>query len=669
MARGAAFGPWPGKTSGGAVTSVATTDPLLTVAPTTGDILVSQKLGATWGAVGSTRFFACDTTNGNDANVGFSDVDQAHAGAVAVKTIAKLLTIVPKFGYGRNARVAIRSGNYASDTVVDLSGFIGYQNLLFIGTDTVPSAGAVAFTGDTNDTIAAGFTTAAGMNVAGYNPTSYVVAADGTPTVTLQLAGGGAPAFGAAPARPYGCRLRFDHATTTPQLQNKCFSIILAPTATTVIIGLPLGTNPVASDVCYIEMPNVTGPTLTLVGSSGQLNSQLQLVGFSLGQLRGTAGDVSIIGSETTRIQGRNLNITAFNTVINLPSFATVVVGTSVRTDLVNVQGGVLGFSDSAHTGVGGTFIVQEPQLFLWERSSAHGMIVYGGAHANGNNIIEEIGTNSSTNHGATCQIWAPNAATPGVQACGLAIYGGYQISRVKFSNMGAVPCVRVNGSNLGVTVQGISGGVADGNLDVGLDLSPFGLSGNTLGGMGCALALVGTPSATGSTGDVRLANGQIASWAELLATGMTDQAGNRIISASAPLKVVATLSGALITNAETPSTTDLGNPGFQPLLNANATPGVEYPTSLRLITRMRVAAPAGNGATPITVTLARRTGGVRTDTTMTVTIPALAGAWSVVSDLAHPQLFLDGDLFAVHADAVATGEGNIPVTVTLEGP
>jgi hypothetical protein len=100
-------------------------------------------------------YFACDGTNGDDAHAGWSDVSQAEAGLVAVKTLDALTRIVPRFGAGRTARVAIRAGNYASDTILDLSGFTGYKRLLFTGTADVPSAGAVAFNGDTNDFLSA----------------------------------------------------------------------------------------------------------------------------------------------------------------------------------------------------------------------------------------------------------------------------------------------------------------------------------------------------------------------------------------------------------------------------------------------------------------------------------------------------------------------------------
>lgn len=515
---------------------------------------------ADWGTAGSVRYFACDGTNGSDANAGWSDASQAAAGAVAVKTLARLLQIVPKFGNGRKARVAIRSGNYASDATLDLSGFAGYGVLIFIGTDTVASAGSTAFLGDTNDTICAGMTTATGMNTAGYNPTAYSVAADGTPTITLQLAGGGAPAFPAAPARPYGCRLRFDVASTTAALRNFADSVLLVPTGgggAQLVIGEPLPASPVIGDVCYVEMPNVTGPVSTVVINS-QGAEMLQLCGLSLGTLITTGGAVKVVGCEAGAAIFDNVLLSIVRIISNLPSGAPVV-GMGLRAGGLSTMGGLLNLTDWCDTA---TTTFQEPELIAAERWAAGGMILYGGSHAIGNNVAETIGTNSSTNHGATCQIWKAATLPVGVSACGLAIYGGYQIGRVKCSNMGAVPGARINGTGMGVTVQAISGGIADGNTDVGLDLSPAGISGNSLGGNGCTVFVVSSDTATGTAGDIRLSDGTIISWATALA-GVVDANGNRLFTTnSAPLgATVASAATAVALGAVAPGTVTSSTP------------------------------------------------------------------------------------------------------------
>lgn len=666
--------PGGGGGGGSGVQTVTSPDQVVQVSPSVGNVVVTQHAVATWGSAGSVRYFAVDGTNGVDAvGRGFSDVSQAAAGTNACKTIGFLLQILPRQGNGRIARVAIRAGNYASDTIVDFSGYRGYNRFLVIGTDTIASAGAVAFAGDANDTIAAGMTTATGMNAAGYNPTAYSVAADGTPTITAQLAGGGLPAFpvtSAVPAaQPYGARLRFDVNTTTAALRNKCFSVIMVPTSSTLIVGLPLGTNPVASDVFYLEMANVTGPTTTLMHGGGDLNAtvRLQFCGLNLGIITGGHCSPRFAGCEVSFISGNNLSIDCSATISAVPS-GTQTIGLGLRHGGISVFGGVHNLTDIADTGATAATFFQEPEFFLWERGAGPGMIVYGGAHALGTNIAEQIGTNSSTVHGATCQIWAPQnrSSAAGVKTCGLAMYGGYSLGRIKFSNMGANPCACIGGAGLGVRIQAISGAAADGNTDVGLDLSPAGVSGNTLGAQGCTIALVATPSATGTAGDVRLANGTITTWTALLATGLTDQEGNRFVSATGPLATVKSFSGVIITSAGGATHGFLTDVGISAVaITGNEPNAIQYPTSARLITRLRGGAPAGTGAQAPTFTLYKN--GVAT--AMTVTLPTGAPAGTNRVDSAHPILFADGDTFDVRVDFDATSEGNQPVCATLEGP
>lgn len=618
---------------------------------------------ADWGTAGSIRYFACDGTNGNDANAGWSDASQAAAGAVAVKTLTRLAAIIPKVGQSREFRAAIHAGAY-SDPILDLSGLVGYAKMLVIGTATVPSAGATAFLGDANDTICAGMTTATGMNVAGYNATAYSVDGEGTPSLTLQLAGGGAPAFAAPPARPYGCRLRFDAATTTVALRNFADSIIFVTGGNTLVLGEPLPANPVAGDVCYIEMPGVSGQGSTLCQESGSQNGPLQIAGVSCGALRMVGGAIMVAGCEASSVIGSGTNYMATRLISNVPSTSRVQ-GMGMRSDTTQLFGGFATLFDSVDTGVNGVFALEELSFIQWERCAAPGMVLYGGAHAIGNNVAENVGTNSSTTHGATCQIWGviTSGLVTGVQPAGLINYGGYGLARIRFRNMGANPCVRVNGAGLGVSIQNISGGVADGNADVGLDLSPAGLSGNTIGAMGCALALVGTPSATGSNGDVRLADGQIVSWTALLTTGISDSRGNRVISATGPTSLTK-FSGPII-GAVGAQLTYFSDPGpYGASGEVNQTTPCRYPTSQRLAIRMRVTNVFNNSVNATTVTLYKN--GVAT--AMQVSIPAGSATYTKFLDAAHPVLFADGDDYDLRGDDPAGDSGGaVNVTGALE--
>lgn len=648
---------------GGTISDITSVDGSVSIADPTGPTADLSVVGvrATW-PLTATGFFACDGTNGNDANAGFSTVSQAAAGVVAVKSIARLLQILPKFGGGRLARVAIRAGNYASDTAFPFTGYTGYKALLVIGTDTIASAGSVAFAGDANDTLCAGMTTATGMNVAGYNPTAYAVAADGTPTATLQLAGGGAPGFAAAPARPYGARLRFDSATGTAALRNFAVPIILAPTNNTVIVAAALPANPTIADICYIEMPNVTGPT-----SSDLSNSSACLAGLSIGNLSGNntygGSEIAFAGVDAGRI------ITVGGAMFMVTTTAAPGL-TNARTGYsLHSAGGVIQAAEvqasigSGWTDTGafqGVMAIEEPSLLLWEASAAKALYVTGGAHAGGSLPNEGIGTNLSTAHGATCQVWG--TATFGGLTAGLQVQGGYAINRVKCSNAAANPAIRIGGAGLGVAIVAPTGSVADGNTDVGLDLSGNVAGAGSLGSTGCQIIVVpaGQTSVTGSNGDVRLPNGQIVSWASLIATGMADSQGNRFASTSGPTSIIK-FSGALATSAGGATSSFLSDNGpFAP--EGGNQVALHYPTSARLALRLRVTVLLGTSAVAILVTLIKN--GVAT--AMTISIPAGSAAGTKFSDLAHPILFADGDDYDLEMTAAAdSGSGGGPVSIS----
>jgi len=140
---------------------------------------INKVRGANWPTT-TVRRFAVDYDSGNDANLGYSDVDLATAGAVAKKTWEGLLDILPKEGNGRMFEVAIkqRAGGVAyrnaantADAVLDYTDFSGYSRWGIRGTVTDTTASSVAFAGDANDHIMMGFRRSTGTNTAGYRIT------------------------------------------------------------------------------------------------------------------------------------------------------------------------------------------------------------------------------------------------------------------------------------------------------------------------------------------------------------------------------------------------------------------------------------------------------------------------------------------------------------------
>jgi hypothetical protein len=219
---------------------------------------------ADW-ALDTIRYYAVNNQTGSDANLGYSDVSMAAAGAVALKTVEKLQQILPINGAGRNCRVALKR---RSDNGVFLAidGFTPdfWRPVNYVGYDVGRSsltgngfAGGlyVAATEDFSDTtfdrIHLGGIAAPSTNVPGYNPS-------GAPTTFIMdciLAGGGAPGLPAEPGL-LGWRIRFDAATTTVALRNVCRNIVLNDTDT-IELGRVLPAVPVGTDVFYIEQPGV----------------------------------------------------------------------------------------------------------------------------------------------------------------------------------------------------------------------------------------------------------------------------------------------------------------------------------------------------------------------------------------------------------------------------
>jgi hypothetical protein len=674
----------------GAVT--LTTDPVLNISTgptgaTGASLQINQQLEATWptGFIfgNQPRFFAVDGVNGLDTNLGYSDVSQAAAGLVAVKTLARMMQILPRFGQGRSCRVAIASGSYASDVQWTIDGLRGQANsqtansILFIGTATVSSAGATAFQGDLNDSLCAGFTTATGMNVAGYNVTAYAVDSEGTTTMTLQLNGGGSPGFTAnSVARPYGCRIRFDVATTTAGLRNKMSGIIRTTGTGSVILSFALPVAPVIGDVLYIEMPGVSGPAETLITGSGDGIFTTSFCGINFGILNISDSIATVCGCESGNAVSASAQVVCIDSILDsAASFSGVNRGCGLRSTFYSQSFGSYrgtGCVSTSTTSYGFNWIGCES--VNWERSaSKSGISKLGGGKPGGNAVIETIGTNGSTVHGATCQIFGPGPAssTGGNPAAGLWISGDCNQGRIKFENMGAVPCIKVAGAGISVQISTSvvpSGSV--GNTDVGLDLTGF--TGNVVGAGGCTIAMQGTPTVTGTAGDVRLFGGQIASWATV-AAGLTDTGGNRVFNPGlAPRYVIGKFSGTITTSAVGATTAYLADPGSALAVTNLGVPQL-YPTSPRFANRLRVSVTAKTGAltNACTVTVYQGTGGgAPTATAMQVSIPAASVVGNIFVDAAHTLLFLDGDTFDVRIDDAADAlAGIMSISAVLEGP
>lgn len=534
------------------------------VTVTNTDPASAQTLQATW-AVATTRYYALDTTNGDDAHVGYSDVSCADAGTKAKKTVAALAAIWPRVGANRKVVVVLASGTYADSLDTFLTGTAGYQpNFpLIIGTCTNATSGAVAFSGSAADRIQAGYVVPAGFNAPGYNP----LAGATSTTMGLQQVGGAAPAFAAEPAAPLGYRIRFDAATSTVALRNVCAPIVGVPTNASLNY-MPIAAAPSAADVFYIEKPGViltAGRTVNVSMTGAPLFSTK--IGFDGPQIVGLdMTDTFLWGSGNYRLCGvRHGGITrAVRTgdwspapSYNDEAGTTRAIGGAVRVENL-LQ--LYSLTQSQPNGQG-TLVVLGT-FYLLEGSRAN----FGaGSSGWGGSLLDEInlGTSGVGNIQpfqqignitiASLQPWptrfSGTIADGAVRAALNINAAALTLGGMAITGAGNFPAIALT-AMCWLTMQGpgsATGAVtgSTGNNDVGLDLRAA---------TGAQVFLPnGIPTVTGALGDVRLADGTIITWAQA-AAGVIDTNGNMIFAAgNGPTHPIPVASGAVavaITNA-----------------------------------------------------------------------------------------------------------------------
>ncbi len=657
----------------GTVTSVGSTDGSVTITSptTTPDLSVSAaRLAASW-TLGICRVYAVDGANGNDSNKGYADpatnsaADYAiacqAAGAVAVKTFAGLSAILPRVGAGRICEVVIRAGTYVGGLQTFLGGVVGYQDGIptIRTTDTVATAGCVAFDGSLADCTALGMTTATGMNAAGYNPT-------GSPTTSVVQClkvGGAAPGFTAtevAAPLPLGARVRFDSATTTAALRNVCRLVSKVSGTDTLTWTSVLPAVPVASDTFYIESPAVNVPA-TQLGENSQVptGNFSNIVGINFtGALTLRGGLWNWAGCAGTTGSYRNGTFVA-STAYGHPVRGFLTVGGSRFSSTTTVQ---TTLSTSAFSGLvsAGAFTATNPVLL----ANLAGLVCGAGFVLNDG----ALGSQGISLGSSAATVGVPVRITGPQTEAGLHVNGSMKIGSLDITNMGAKPAIWIESSNVvcdlgsGVAAGGPVTG-STGNTDVGLDLTRA---------RNCVIVVQtgNLPTVTGSNGDVRIAdggNGQIITWAQAGA-GFIDSAGNRFITTTlngglptprGPIGPVAKFSGGILGGAGA-TTSYLSDTGVAPAANLTA---IEYPVSGFLAMRLRVKPEANTFATNVVATVYKN----NVATAITVTIPA--GSTAVVSDTSHAVVFSDGDTLSVVLSNAADAGKTATIMAVVEGP
>lgn len=529
-----------GGTGGGTGTaSVSSSDSFITANPTTGAVVVGQRIVANWNPDPNLWVvYAIDYDAGNDGNAGAAipnttsladfQAAVALAGANAKKTMQGLGAILPVDGAGRNVIICIASraagASYLKQdgvTVDSLDSFMagrdGYSNIYIWATGTNATAGATKFTGTVADFTYAGAIPVTGTNAPGYNPTGTISAS----TVPCLQVGGAAPALAAEPLPPLGWRARYDSATTTVALRNICRSNQIISTTTTTRDTVSPETNwpaaPVAADLFYLEQ---AGVVCNGWGNGwGAANARVVIVGVRsltlVNYLTGSPyvnrlvhmfcgfGGATALGSSV----GAITNFAGPSTIGNIRCGSTI-----------HVAGNVL-FQPSTAFPQQHSMVIEGTTLYEFEPGGVNdagfvfgGRVTFQGGTGclAGNNPM--IGNASS---GLACRSILNGVL---VQGCRL------NLKDLAITNAGANPALALQGQNI-LFLQGPSG--STGNSDVGLDLTLAQGSTIVLNG--------GPPTVTGTNGDVRLSDGNVISWAQAMG-GVTDPAGNTIVSTGGTL-------------------------------------------------------------------------------------------------------------------------------------
>ncbi len=656
------------------------------------DLNIYPSQNAGWDSA-AIRIFAVDGENGDDGNIGFAttvlnptaaeySAACAAAGLVAKRTFNGAAQVFPKEGAGRRAVILIASGDYTADLgfgrlMSYLSGYAdGYP--LVRGTITDETAGSVAFAGDVADSMMAGLVTGAGMFAAGYNP----IASPTLGSIQCQQVGGGAPGFTSELGLPVGQRLRFAIDTATAILQGLCFQIIrVIGTDTLVLDANPLVVgSPSVDDVFFIEQYGVVlNENIIVQAETPPLfdvtdpNVGMQLAGLG----NGPGGAMEFINIAALLV----CCATDF-CVVNGGSFRTPSFGFTERPLLP------IGFRRPGRCGGGwrsGSSFDAE-----WTRLGLEGFVSLGqttftrpqalsliySTVAQNVNIYSFDGTVGVTTGAEN----SPDSVNLGRHLAGpvldpdrvprivgdgtcapLVIWDSrVEMGWLKITGAGGFPEIEIHDRSQ-LRISGpLSGDGTD--TDVGLDLT------NAVGSLVEISAAI-APTLSGSLGDIRLRmpfpGVAIISWAQAIATGIVDYAGNRVFAVAAPVAAVKCFTGALLGGAG--AALSYCADDALALLVANAVIPTRYPTSLRLLTRLRVMTLAASTNILVnTVTLYQN--GLAT--LMSVTIPAGTAAFTKFSDVAHPILFSDGDDIALVISNTGADVGaQTIIAATLEGP
>lgn len=495
------------------------------------------------------RYYAVDYDNGNDANIGYSDVSMAAAGLVAVKTFTQLRRILPSNGAGRLCVIGAkpRSGgaNYLKPDGVtidnlDLRGVGGYLWLSVQGTTDFSDSAA--------DRLQVG-----GLQVlAGPNADGSWTVAGGATTSLFSVAAG---ALTAEPGL-LGYRFRFT-GNVTAGLLNVCGGI-WKNTGTAITPMRNVATTPAAGDTFFIERPGVwvdnllTGPLPnTPINDNQQTDATLEVIGVRFRETTLTGNAVFRI-TQSIRFsfcewdkRGPFINDCSGDINLGETAFYCSAPTTIVRPGPIRILrtlgalAGVLAQNSNGSIFVGSTAFVSTNntgvQLFRVDRVSfGGGCVAYGSqvfiatagneipGVVTGNTFFSVIG-NSGSSTTRRLRLVGDGAST--VALIRLHTGSKFSVFGLDASAAGALPVMQIAG---GYNTLDIDDFVSTdgGNNDVAIDTTNAYASDLWLG-------LSAANTIAPAAGNMRTPGPQIITFAAIAAAGGSDVNQNRYIGAA----------------------------------------------------------------------------------------------------------------------------------------
>jgi hypothetical protein len=382
----------------------------------------SREPVATW-PLDKVRHYAIDPTDGNDTNVGYVDAAlnavSVNLTGKCVKTLARLLAIIPQVGAGRCIVVHFAQESYTLGTsygIVDLTALNGYRyrcirawSKYLVGATTVFSSDDIGQNGYK-------------IAIPGPNPDgSWTVdtASDATHPLDLTVLGDGSP-LAAGAARAF--RARFSGNVTATLTNARCGiyeSSVGALEMSTVPYTITYGGGvvPAAGDTFWIERPGVPldgyfeggGAAIPMQGSTHFPQASVFVMGFAFagtttGSSRiGSSDYVTYVGCETVSTNDNTLVVWGYGARISFSGFSLKPDGSFVASFSGARFAGGVSFTNCEYVDWGDEFgCVKGPGA-----EKNHGNVIfasckkivgYGGVFAGGLTINSEnvrIGSNS----------------------------------------------------------------------------------------------------------------------------------------------------------------------------------------------------------------------------------------------------------------------------------